>query len=215
MTSLVPDALRKRWSNKKIARAKYSCSTFMMYLGIDGSYPELAHHTIFLDKNYQQTLKDIANEHRLGDSPSVYLCNPGATDPTMAPPGKSALYVLVPVSHQHQNIDWDEAKAGFRATALKQLAKMGLSDLESRIEFEECITPDNWSAEYSVYRGAVFNLAHSLDQMLFLRPNNRYEDLESVYLVGGGTHPGSGLPVIYESARISSKLVMDDLGMAS
>lgn len=215
MTTLVPNELRKRWSNRKIARSKYSCSTFMMYLGVDGSYPDLAHHTIFLDRNYRQTLKDIANEHRLGDSPSVYLCNPSATDSSMAPPGKSSLYVLVPVSHQHPNIDWDEARVGFRATALKQLAKMGLPDLESRIEFEECITPDTWSAEYSVYRGAVFNLAHSLDQMLFLRPNNRFEDLESVYLVGGGTHPGSGLPVIYESARISSKLVMDDLGMAS
>jgi phytoene desaturase len=211
----VPDHLRRRWSNKAIARKKYSCSTFMLYLGVDGTYPDLAHHTILLDRNYQQTLKDIASEHRLGDSPSVYVCNPCVTDPSMAPPGKSAIYVLVPVSHQHPNIDWDASREGFRKLALGQLAKMGYADIESKIEFEQIITPDTWSAEYSVYRGAVFNLAHSLDQMLFLRPNNRFEDLESVYLVGGGTHPGSGLPVIYESARISSRLVMKDLGMAS
>ncbi|MEZ5277974.1 MAG: phytoene desaturase family protein [Opitutaceae bacterium] len=215
MTTLVPNHLRKRWSNKTIARKKYSCSTFMMYLGVDGTYPELAHHNILLDGNYQQTLREIANDHRLGDSPSVYVCNPCVTDPSMAPPGKSAIYVLVPVSHQHPNIDWDSSRDSFRKLAFGQLAKMGFPDIESKIELEQIITPDTWSADYSVYRGAVFNLAHSLDQMLFLRPNNRFEDLESVYLVGGGTHPGSGLPVIYESARISSKLVMKDLGMAS
>ena len=77
------------------------------------------------------------------------------------------------------------------------------------------ITPADWDSRYEIYRGATFNLAHSLDQMLHLRPHNRFEDLEGVYLVGGGTHPGSGLPVIFESARISSKLLLEDLGMNS
>ena len=93
---------------------------------------------------------------------------------------------------------------------LCQLRKIGIKNLERRIRFEKMITPADWENHYEVYRGATFNLAHTLGQMLHLRPRNRFEDLESVYLVGGGTHPGSGLPVIYESARITSRLLLQD-----
>src|SRR5262249_9763620 len=86
---------------------------------------------------------------------------------------------------------------------------------ESRISFEKVVTPADWESRYAVYRGATFNLAHTLLQMLHLRPRNRFEDLDGVYLVGGGTHPGSGLPVIYESARITTRLLLDDLGLPS
>ena len=77
------------------------------------------------------------------------------------------------------------------------------------------ITPADWDTKYEIHQGATFNLAHSLDQMLHLRPHNRFEDVDGVYLVGGGTHPGSGLPVIFESARISTRLLLADLGLAS
>ena len=73
------------------------------------------------------------------------------------------------------------------------------------------ITPDDWQDDYEIYRGATFNLSHDLQQMLHMRPHNRFEDLAGVYLVGGGTHPGSGLPVIYSSARIASDLLLEDL----
>ena len=88
-----------------------------------------------------------------------------------------------------------------------------LHDVERRIVSERIVTPDDWDRRYEIHQGATFNLAHTLGQMLHLRPRNRFEDLESVYLVGGGTHPGSGLPVIFESARITSKLVAADLGL--
>lgn len=77
------------------------------------------------------------------------------------------------------------------------------------------ITPDHWQDDYEIYRGATFNLSHDLGQMLHMRPHNRFEDLEGVYLVGGGTHPGSGLPVIYSSARITSQLLLQDLGVVA
>ena len=91
------------------------------------------------------------------------------------------------------------------------MAKIGLTDIRDRIRFEHRITPNDWQQNYAIYRGATFNLAHNLGQMLHRRPNNRFEELNGVYLVGGGTHPGSGLPVIYESSRITSKLLMQDL----
>jgi len=127
----------------------------------------------------------------------------------------STLYVLVPVTHQHANVDWQREAPGFRNLALHQLAKVGLHDVKARIRYEYCITPADWERKYGIYRGATFNLAHTLRQMLHLRPRNRFEDLDSVYLVGGGTHPGSGLPVIFESARITTRLLLEDLGVST
>ena len=107
------------------------------------------------------------------------------------------------MTHQHPNVDWKREAPRFRQLALRQLAKIGIEDIESRIRFEQMVTPADWDQGYEIHLGATFNLAHTLRQMLHLRPRNRFEDLESVYLVGGGTHPGSGLPVIFESARIT------------
>jgi len=213
MSHLVPDRLRRRWRDRKLERKRYSCSTYMMYLGVEGRFPELAHHTIFLADDYKTNLRDVERDHRLSENPSFYVQNPCVTDPVLAPPGMSSLYVLVPVTHLHPNVDWRRERERFRGVVLRQLGKVGLDDLEGRIRFEKVLTPQGWLDEMNVYRGATFNLAHSLDQMLHLRPRNRFEDLESVYLVGGGTHPGSGLPVIFESAKITSRLLAEDFGV--
>ncbi|MFN0066768.1 MAG: phytoene desaturase family protein [Limisphaerales bacterium] len=212
MEKLVPDERRRRWADAKLAKKKYSCSTFMLYLGYEGTFDQ-AHHNIFISPDYARNLDEIENRHVLSEDPSFYVQNPTVTDPAMAPPGHSALYLLAPVSHQHANIDWAREKAGFRARLLRQAAKAGFNLDPARIRYERVITPDDWDQKYEIHRGATFNLAHSLDQMLHLRPRNRFEDFDGMYLVGGGTHPGSGLPVIFESARISAKLLLGDLGV--
>ena len=213
MSHLVPDRLRRRWTDRKLEKKRYSCSTYMMYLGLEGVEQDLAHHTIYLADEYESHLADIEQHHRLSESPSFYVHNPVVTDPSMAPAGMTSLYVLVPVTHQHPNVDWRVERSRFRQRVLRQLAHVGLKDVESRIRYEKVITPMDWESDLHIYRGATFNLAHSLDQMLHLRPRNRFEDLDGVYLVGGGTHPGSGLPVIFESARISSRLLAEDFGV--
>ncbi|MFM9197107.1 MAG: phytoene desaturase family protein [Planctomycetia bacterium] len=213
MTRLVPDRLRRRWSDRKIASKRFSCSTFMLYLGIEGRYDEIPHHTIYLSENYRNNLADIETKHRLGSDPSMYVQNAGVTDPTLAPPGMSTLYLLIPVTHRHPNVDWRREAAGYREVALDQLDRLGIHGVRQRIRYEKMITPDDWQDDYEIYRGATFNLSHDLAQMLHMRPHNRFEDLEGVYLVGGGTHPGSGLPVIYSSARITSGLLLEDLGI--
>lgn len=212
MTSLVPNRLRRKWSDATIARKRFSCSTFMLYLGVEGRYDQLEHHNIYVARDYRRNLDDIENRHVLTDDPSFYVENPSRTDDTMAPPGHSALYVLLPVSHQHPNIDWSRERVRYREVALRQLAKLGLTDVQERIRFERVVTPDEWERKVGTYRGATFNLAHNLGQMLHLRPRNRFEEFERMYLVGGGTHPGSGLPVIFESARIGARLLLEDLG---
>jgi phytoene desaturase len=212
MTKLVPARLRRKWTDANIARKRFSCSTFMLYLGIEGRCDQLQHHNIYVAQNYRQNLDEIENQHVLSDDPSFYIQNPCWTDDTLAPPGHSALYVLMPVSHQHPNIDWSKERDRYRQVALRQLAKVGLSDIERRIRFERVVTPVEWENKVGIYRGATFNLAHNLGQMLHLRPQNRFEEFDRMYLVGGGTHPGSGLPVIFESARISARLLLEDLG---
>lgn len=214
MTRLVPDKLRRRWTDEKIRTKKFSCSTFMMYLGIQGSYPDLPHHTIHIAPDYERNLREIEQDFVLPEDPSFYVQNACVTDSSLAPQDCSTLYVLLPVPHAHENIVWDEATTSrYRELALKQLAKEGLGDVGSRIVTERIITPRTWEEDFGLYRGATFNLAHNLGQMLHKRPHNRFEDLEGVYLVGGGTHPGSGLPVIYESSRITCKQLIPDLGL--
>lgn len=213
MSRLVPDRLRRRWTDRQIGGKKFSCSTFMLYLGLDGLYDDVPHHTIFMSRNYEQNLDDIENRHMLSEDPSFYVQNPGVTDPTLAPKGKSTLYVLVPVTHQHPNVDWGRERDRYRALALSRLEQIGIRGVEKRIRYERVITPLDWDQEFEIHRGATFNLAHNLGQMLHLRPRNRFEDVAGVYLVGGGTHPGSGLPVIFQSALISSRLLLQDMGV--
>ena len=213
MTRLVPDRLRSRWTNASIERKQFSCSTFMLYLGIDGCYDDVAHHSIYVSSDYRRNLDDIEHRHMLSDDPSFYVQNACVTDPSLAPKGMSTLYVLLPVPHQHANVDWTAERQRYRRLALRQIEKVGIRGVEDRIRFERVVTPNDWDTEFEIHKGATFNLSHTLTQMLHLRPNNKFEDLDSVYLVGGGTHPGSGLPVIYESARITSKLILRDFGV--
>ena len=156
----------------------------MLYLGIEGRYDDVSHHTIYLAKDYKQNLRDIESLHQLSADPSFYVQNASVTDETLAPDGHSTLYVLLPVTHETASVDWERETPRFRELALEQIEKIGLHDVKSRIRTEKVITP-----------------------------HNRFEDVKGMYLVGGGTHPGSGLPVIFESARITSRLLLEDLEM--
>ena len=213
MRAMIPNQHRKRWTDERVAKKRFSCSTFMMYLGLDGIYDDVSHHTIFLAENYKQNLRDIEDVHQLSDDPSFYVQNASVTDKTLAPAGQSTLYVLLPVTHETGEVDWAKETPSFRKLALQQLERIGITGLEKRIRTERILTPAGWSQEFDLHKGATFSMAHSLNQMLHLRPHNRFEDLGQTYLVGGGTHPGSGLPVIFESARITSRLLLEDLNI--
>jgi phytoene desaturase len=211
MRSLVPDRLRRRWTDARIEAKSYSCSTFMLYLGLEGSLPDLAHHTIFLARDYQRNIREI-EEGLAPSEPSIYVQNASVTDPSLAPAGHSALYVLVPVGNLAAGADWRAIAAPYREAVLDRLARLLGRDLRPLIRTERMVAPPDWE-EAGIFRGATFNLAHNLGQMLHRRPRNRFEDLDGVYLTGGGTHPGSGLPTIFESARIATKLLARDLGL--
>lgn len=208
MTSIVNKANRKKYTNKCLENKDYSCSTFMLYLGLDKKY-DISHHNIIFADDYNKNVSEIAQTQVLSDDPSLYIQNPSITDSSLAPEGKSAIYILVPVANNKSKINWNIEKNRFRNLVIQKIKeKTELTDIDKHIEVEKVITPLDWEKEYGVYKGATFNLSHSLKQMLYFRPHNKFEEFKNCYLTGGGTHPGSGLPTIYESARISSNLII-------
>ncbi|TNC75016.1 phytoene desaturase family protein [Rubellimicrobium roseum] len=211
MKRMVPNALRRRWTDERIDAKSYSCSTYMLYLGLDTKIDGLAHHTICLSRDYERNIREI-EDGKAPAEPSIYVQNASVSDPTLAPPGHSALYVLVPVGNLRGGVDWAALAPSYREMVLDRLALFVGRDIRSHIRSERMLTPQDWEAT-GIHLGATFNLAHNLGQMLHLRPRNRFEDLDGVYLTGGGTHPGSGLPTIFESARIATKLLAEDLGL--
>ncbi|MEM0360729.1 MAG: phytoene desaturase family protein [Candidatus Diapherotrites archaeon] len=212
-TNLFPKGFLKKYSPEKIAKKKYSCSTFMIYLGVDKKY-SLPHHNIYFSKDYEGNVKDIFETKKLSEEPSFYLQNPSAIDESLAPKNHSAIYVLVPVPNNTSKINWEKEKKAFRNKVLNLVAKRTkIKDIEKHIKAEHIITPLDWEKKYNVYYGATFNLAHNLSQMLYFRPRNKFEEAENCWLVGGGTHPGSGLPTIYESARITANLLCKKHGI--
>lgn len=213
MTSMVNKKDRKKYTDEDLKRRDYSCSTFMLYLGLDKKY-DLPHHNIIFADDYQKNVEEIYNYKTLPVDPSFYVQNPSIIDPTLAPPGKSSIYVLVPVANTTGGIDWENKKQGFRNLIIEKIkARTEMADIDEHIEAEKIITPDNWEKDYKIYNGATFNLSHKLTQMLYFRPHNKFEEFGNCYITGGGTHPGSGLPTIYESGRIAANLIIQDKTM--
>lgn len=214
MKTLIPESLRTpRHKDAPLDAMRYSCSTYMLYLGVDGIVDQ-PHHTIYTSATYPQNLADITTHGTLSEDPSVYVCNPARLDPSMAPEGTSALYVLAPVPNlKGGSIDWARDRAGYRERVLDQLERVfGIERVRERILAEAEYTPETWRG-MGINFGATFNLAHNLGQMLHLRPQNKLRGVEGVFLSGGGTHPGSGLPTIFLSAQIAASLICGEVGL--
>lgn len=211
MTHLVKEEHRKKYNDKKIKSLEYSCSGFLMYLGVNGIYDGLPHHNILFADDYRLNIDDIIKRKVISEDLSIYVQNASVVDKTVAPKGKSTLFVLVFMPNNTSGIDWEKEKDKLRERVLDKLENHGFQGLRKKIEEEVIITPDEWEKDYSVYNGAIFNISHKLKYMLYFRPHNKFEDIGSCYLVGGGTHPGSGLPTIYESGRISAELILKEI----
>jgi phytoene desaturase len=206
MTDLFKPELLKKYTAEKLAKKKFSCSTFMLYLGVDKQYNAPHHNIVFAD-DYRKNIADI-EEGRLSEDFSFYVQNASITDDSLAPEGKSAVYVLVPIPNNRSNIDWDSKANDFKKKVIENIKeRTQMEDIKDHIEVERTITPKQWEKDYNVYIGATFNLAHNLSQMLYFRPHNRVGELKNLYLVGGGTHPGSGLPTIYISGIVTAGLI--------
>lgn len=208
-TKLLRNAPRKRWSDAKLARARYSMSLFVWYFGTNRKYQEVPHHTILMGPRYRGLLEDIFTRKKLADDFSLYLHRPTATDPALAPDGCDAFYVLSPVPHQDSKIDWSKMAPIYKAAIAEHLERTMLPDLRRHIVSEKLVTPIDFETRLSSAKGAAFGLEPVLLQSAWFRPNNRSEDIENLFLVGAGTHPGAGIPGVISSARILDTVVPD------
>lgn len=212
MKNLVPPGVLRKYRPENVDAREYSCSTFMLYLGLDKLY-DLPHHTIFFAGDYRRNISDIFQGKTLSEDISFYVRNASVTDPSLAPAGHSAVYVLVPVPNRTAKIEWPREREKFRDRVLAAMeTRAGMTGLRQHIREEVVFTPQTWQ-DMNIQFGATFNLAHSLRQMLYFRPRNKFEELDNCYLAGGGTHPGSGLPTIYESGRIAANLISRRYGV--
>ena len=204
---LIAPQHRRRWTDRKLERARYSMGLFVWYFGTKRRYDDVAHHTILLGPRYRGLLHDIFRKHKLSDDFSLYLHRPTATDDSLAPPGCDAFYVLSPVPHLASGTDWTTAAETYRQRIAAALSETILPGLEDEIVTSLMMTPQDFQDRLLSFRGAAFGLEPVLTQSAWFRPNNRSEDIEGLFLVGAGTHPGAGLPGVLCSAKILDRLV--------
>ncbi len=205
---------RRRMSDRRIAHTRFSMSCFLLYLGLDRRFEKLLHHTIIMSPRYRELIADIFDRKVLSDDFSLYLHAPGRTDPSLAPPGGESLCVLAPVPHLGARIDWVREAGPFRDRIIRFLEHdFGLAGLSESIRVEHRFTPLDFRSELNAWLGSAFSIEPTLLQSAYFRPHNRSEDVERLYIVGAGTHPGAGLPGTLLSAEIAERLVAEDLGL--
>ncbi len=211
---LLPASARTTWTDRKVDRARYSMGLFVWYFGTRRQYHDVPHHTIMLGPRYRGLLHDIFERKVLAEDFSLYLHRPTATDPSLAPPGCDTFYVLSPVPNLDAGIDWTERAEVYRRAISKHLSATLLPGLEDEIVSSRMMTPQDFESRLLSYRGAAFSLEPTLLQSAWFRPHNRSEDVDRLYLVGAGTHPGAGVPGVISSARILDTVVPDAATLA-
>ncbi|MEM7611330.1 MAG: phytoene desaturase [Pseudomonadota bacterium] len=198
---------RKRWTDRRLRRAKYSMSLFVWYFGTDRRYEDVDHHMMLLGPRYRQLLDDIFDHKVLAKDFSLYLHRPTATDTSLAPDGCDAFYVLSPVPHLGSGVDWSTMAETYRKAIAQSLSDTVLPDLEKHVVSSHMLTPADFGDRLSSVNGAAFGLQPILTQTAWFRPHNRSEEVDNLYLVGAGTHPGAGLPGVISSAKVLDEIV--------
>ena len=211
--NLLPGVTRKKWTDRKLDRLKQSMSCFLLYLGVRKKYPQLNHHTLIIAERYKQLLEDIFRRKILSEDFSLYLHIPSRTDETMAPEGCESIYILAPVPNLHADVDWHVEAPRFRKKIIDFLEDWGLDGLEDSIEVEHAFTPLDFESELNAEAGNAFGIEPVLTQSAYFRPHNRSEEVDNLYFVGAGTHPGAGIPGVMLSAEATMVSITEDFSL--
>lgn len=208
-TKLLRDHPRKRWSDAAVARRSFSMSLFVWYFGTNRHFEDVPHHTMVLGPRYEELLKDIFSRKHLSDDFSLYLHRPSANDPSLAPEGCDAFYVLSPVPNLQGGMNWAEKAEPYRAAVQKRLEETMMPGLGESIVSQQMLTPQDFQDRLSSMNGAAFSLEPKLFQSAWFRPHNISEEAKNLFLVGAGTHPGAGVPGVISSAQVLDQVVPD------
>ena len=212
---LLPASVRKKYTDRRLARMRYAMSLVVIYFGTDRTYrtpgeSALAHHNIILGPRYKDLLDDIFNKKVLAEDFSLYLHMPTLTDPGLAPVGCESFYVLAPVPHLGGGTDWQAEAKPYRDRIMRFLEERYLPDLGRHIVTERMIDPRHFESTLSSYLGSAFSVEPILTQSAWFRPHNKSEEIDGLYFVGAGTHPGAGLPGVLSSAKIADDLIAEE-----
>ena len=191
----------------KLASAEFSMGLFVLYFGTTRTYPDVAHHTIWMGDRYRELLEDIFHSKTLSEDFSLYLHRPTATDPSFAPAGCDSFYVLCPVPNLKGKVDWKEEAPRLQSRIVAALEKTILPGLSQCITSDFFMTPEDFKSDYLSSYGAGFSVAPLFRQSAWFRFHNRAEGIKNLYLVGAGTHPGAGVPGVLSSAKVLDTLV--------
>ncbi|MCE0483135.1 MAG: phytoene desaturase [Methylacidiphilales bacterium] len=205
----VPARTRRKWTDRRLDKMRYSMSLFLIYFGTDRTYPDLAHHTIVLGPRYKELLQDIFTKKILADDFSLYLHAPTRTDPSLAPPGCECFYVLSPVPNLAGKVDWEWVKEKYANAILESLEKL-CPDLRKHIVSKIIWTPLDFQRQLDSHLGSAFQFEPILTQSAWFRPHNVSEDVKNFFLVGAGTHPGAGIPGVLSSAKLLERVLPPD-----
>ena len=200
---LIKPEHRRKWTDRRLEKMRYAMSLFVIYFGTDRTYPHLPHHSIVLGPRYEGLLGDIFDRKIVAEDFSLYMHTPTRTDPSLAPPGCETFYVLSPVPHLGGGQDWDAIKDDYADRILASLEKEHLvPDLRKHLVSKLIFTPKDFETQLDAYLGSAFQFEPILTQSAWFRPHNKSEDVEGLYFVGAGTHPGAGLPGVISSAKV-------------
>ena len=205
--------LRDKRKTRTLKKKAYSCSAIVFHWGVDKIYPQLDHHSIFLNDPYKHGLDKIFKEKSLADNPSFYVHAPVRSDQSAAPENQDTLSVIVPAAHLDERAgqDWKELKQKAREAVIRRLKEAGLDDIEEHIKFEICYLPKTWESSCNVTNGSVFgSLGHTIFQMGYFRPHNQHKKYRNLYFAGGSTHPGNGVPLVLLGAKLTSERILKD-----
>lgn len=209
---LLSDGPRGPEMGRKLMRKRFSPSLFVVHFGVEGSWPGIPHHTILFGPRYKGLLEDIYDHGVLPQDFSIYLHHPTVTDPSMAPPGKSTFYALIPVAHLGKlPIDWDQVGPMLEKRILDEVGRRLIPDIHDRIVTKFHYAPRDFALDLNAWHGSAFSLEPILTQSAWFRGHNRDDKIKNFYLVGAGTHPGAGIPGVVGSAKATAKLMLEDL----
>ena len=207
---LIAPRWRRKYTDRKIDRMKYSMSLMVIYFGTDRKYEDIAHHEILMGPRYRGLLDEVFGTKTLAQDFSLYLHRPTATDPSLAPPGCDAFYVLSPVPHLGGPTDWRTMSRPYRDRIIQYLEDRYMPGLSKHVVTEHRIDPLHFRDTLSSHLGSAFSVQPILQQSAWFRPHNRSEDIPNLYFAGAGTHPGAGLPGVISSGKIVADLIEAD-----
>ena len=207
IANLVPDEDIRSSKKSKATSIEPSCSGFVLLLGIDNHYKQLVHHNIFFSEDYEYEFEQIFNQKVMPDDPTIYIANTSFSDPSHAPENGSNLFILVNAPYLSDSYNWDAQTVRYGDKIIDELEARGLNGLSDHILYRKHISPKDFYTKYLSNKGSIYGTSSNNLFSAFVRPRNKSRDIGKLYLVGGSTHPGGGIPLVVQSAFNALKLI--------